>query len=336
VNRRRSFILSCVGAAIILAAYVALTPPRPGSNVPPGASPNQESETFEAAAAVPEPPFILFRNATAGTSFGRIAVAAVAAVDQRRIAPLSCERVHYAAGWGVCLTTDGRRMPVAHAAVIFDRSFTPRHTVALTGPPIRARVSPDGRRAATTVFESGHSYADAAFSTRTTLIETSSGRPIADLEEFAIERDGRPFKAADFNFWGVTFFRDGDRFFATLKTGGQTFLIQGSIDARRAAVVRSGMECPSLSPDGSLLVYKKPIEHDVGWRLHVLELATGNERALNQISRSIDDQVDWFDDRQVLYHDSAEGGTGVWVLPVDGVSPPRLLLSSAYSPAVQR
>jgi dipeptidyl aminopeptidase/acylaminoacyl peptidase len=197
-------------------------------------------------------------------------------------------------------------------------------------------VSPDGRLAVTTVFETGHSYADAAFSTRTILIDTATGRRIADLEEFSIDRDGRPFKAADFNFWGVTFASDGDSFFATVKTAGQSYLIKGSIKARHASVLRSGVECPSLSPDGSLLVYKKPLVGEIGWRLHVLDLATQHERPLNQVARSIDDQVDWFDDQQVIYHDSAETGTGVWVLPVDGVSPPRLLLPFAYSPAVQR
>jgi Tol biopolymer transport system component len=225
---------------------------------------------------------------------------------------------------------------VRYEAVVFDRSFVRHQTIALTGPPIRARVSPDGTYAVMTVFETGHSYADAAFSTRTILIETSSGRRIADLEEFTIDRDGRPFKAVDFNFWGVTFSPDGDSFFATVKTAGQSYLIKGSIRARHASVLRSGVECPSLSPDGSLLVYKKPLVGEIGWRLQVLDLATGREHPLNQMTRSIDDQVDWFDDRQVIYHDSAEGVTGVWVLPVDGISPPRLLLSYAYSPAVQR
>ena len=35
------------------------------------------------------------------------------------------------------------------------------------------------------------------------------------------------FKSIDFNFWGVTFGRDGDRFFATLKTRGQRYLVKG-------------------------------------------------------------------------------------------------------------
>ena len=227
-------------------------------------------------------------------------------------------------------------LPPQYSAFVFDRSFARRHSVALTGPPIRARVAPDGRRAALTVFERGHSYTDEAFSTRTIVVETATGRQLADLEAFTVEKDGVPFKSVDFNFWGLTFARDGDQFFATLKSGGERYLVKGSIDARKAAVVRTGVECPSLSPDGSMLVFKKPLQGEIGWRLHVLDLATGREQPLNQAQRSVDDQVDWFDDWTVVYHDSAPQGTGVWVLPVDGVGQPRLLLTNAYSPAVSR
>ena len=90
--------------------------------------------------------------------------------------------------------------------------------------------------------------------------------------------------------------------------------MKGSIDARQATVVRPDVECPSLSPDGSLVVFKKPLKQEVGWQLHVLDLATGAEHPLNQVRRSVDDQVDWFDDRHVVYHDSASEGTGMWML----------------------
>ena len=252
------------------------------------------------------------------------------------IAPLSCERVHYAAGWGVCMVTDTTRLPVRYEAYVFDRAFTRGPAIPLTGPPIRARVAPDGRRAALTVFEQGHSYADAQFSTKTIVIETATGRVLADLEDFTVQKDGVAFKSIDFNFWGVTFGRDGDRFFATLKTGGERYLVKGSVDARLVTVMRSDVECPSLSPDETLLVFKKPRKQTVEWQLHVLDLTTGTERPLNQVRASVDDQVDWFDDRHVVYHDSASEGTGVWVLSVDGVSAPRLIVPNAYSPAVQR
>jgi hypothetical protein len=333
LTARRTFVVVCVAAVVAVLSYVALAPPR--SNTEADLTPS--ADVVEFITAVPDGPFILFRDGSPGTLFGRLAIARLPLTDRvRLIAPLSCERVHFAAGWGVCLITDETRLPVRHRAEVFDASFERRHTIPLTGPPIRARVAPDGRRAVLTVFETGHSYADAAFSTRTIVIETASGRRLADLEAFAVEKDGRPFKSADFNFWGLTFAHDGDQFFATLKTGGQRYLVKGSIDARQATVVRAGVECPSLSPDGRILVYKKPLEHEVGWRLHALDLAAGTEHPLNQVSHSVDDQVDWYDDSHIVYHDSAPQGTGVWSLSVDGVSEPRLLLPRAYSPAVQR
>jgi dipeptidyl aminopeptidase/acylaminoacyl peptidase len=327
------FVAACALSVAAVLVYVALTSWRS-----PGGQPAESASSHSGFLdAVPTGSLILFRDGSPGDLYGRLAIVRLPIGDQpRQIAPLSCERVHYAAGWGVCMVTDESRMPVRYSAYVFDRSFVKGPDIALTGPPIRARISPDGRRAALTVFERGHSYADEEFSTRTIVVDTASGRQIADLEDFVVEKDGRPFKSVDFNFWGVTFARDGDQFFATLKTKGQRYLVKGSVDARRVAVIRGDVECPSLSPNGSLIVFKKPLEHEIGWRLHVLDLATGVERPLNQTRRSVDDQVDWFDDTHVVYHDSASEGTGIWVLSVDGVTPPKLLLTNAYSPAVQR
>jgi len=329
---RVAFLLATIASILAVLVYVAVT----SSDSSKGEAARTVNHV-ELVVSIPVAPFVLFRDASPGNLYGRLALVRLPLSEQaRQIAPLSCERVHYAAGWGVCMVTDEARLPVRYEAYVFDRSFTRGPVIPLTGPPIRARVAPDGRRAALTVFERGHSYADEAFSTKTIVIETASGRVLADLEDFAVQKDGVAFKSIDFNFWGVTFGRDGDRFFATLKTRGRRYLVKGSVDARRATVMRDDVECPSLSPDETLLVFKKPRRDSVGWQLHVLDLATGIERPLNQVRPSVDDQVDWFDDRHVVYHDSASEGTGVWVLSVDGVSPPRLILPNAYSPAVQR
>ena len=327
-----AFGLACAAgvAAVLLYVRFARGPSSPGRigvvDVP-----------TELISSVPHGPFVLFANGAPGPLFGRVAIEKLPlGGGPRPVSPLACERVHYAAGIGVCMRTDESRLPARSFAEFFDTSFKRTHVIPLTGSPIRARVSPDGRRAALTVFETGHSYADASFSTRTIVVETASGRPLGDLEDFAVQKGGLPFKAIDFNFWGVTFGRDGDTFYATLKTGGERYLIKGSIDARTAAVVRTGVECPSLSPDGTLIVFKKPLTHEVGWRLHVLTLATGAEHPLNQVRRSVDDQVDWFDETHVVYHDSAPEGSGVWLLAVDDGSGPQLLVPYAHSPAVER
>lgn len=329
---RLAFLVAAATSILAVLAYVAVT--SSGSSRGRALT---AADHVEFVTAVPTAPFVLFRNASPGDLYGRLAIVPLPIAERARlIAPLSCERVHYAAGWGVCMVSDETRLPVRYEAYVFDRYFTRGPAIRLTGPPIRARVSPDGRRAALTVFERGHSYADEAFSTRTIVIETASGRRLADLEDFAVQKDGIPFKAVDFNFWGVTFARDGDRFFATLKTHGERYLVKGSVDARQAVVMRADVECPSLSPDETLLVFKKPLKRGVGWHLHVLHLATGTERPLNQVRRSVDDQVDWFDESHVVYHDAASEGTGIWILSVDGVTPPRLIVPNAYSPAVNR
>ena len=74
------------------------------------------------------------------------------------------------------------------------------------GVPSRARVSPDGRYGATTVFVTGHSYASTgAFSTETLIIDLATGQSLGNLEEWKVEKDGQTIDAPDVNFWGVTF-----------------------------------------------------------------------------------------------------------------------------------
>jgi len=223
-----------------------------------------------------------------------------------------------------------------HYADIFDERFARLHRLPLTGLPSRTRVSPDGRRAGITVFESGHSYAQDGFSTRTTIVDTIAGRTIGDLEQFAIFREGRRFTAVDFNFWGVTFAKDSNRFFATLATGGQKYLIEGDVDARRATIVRTGIECPSLSPDNTRIAYKHMKGGAGEWELHVLDLGSGTDTALSKETRSVDDQVDWLDNDHVMYHITGARGADMWGLRTDDRDAPRMLRQYAYSPAVVR
>jgi Tol biopolymer transport system component len=152
-------------------------------------------------------------------------------------------------------------------------------------------------------------------------------------------RDGRPFAAVDFNFWGVTFARDGGTFYATLDTDGVSYLVKGQVTDRRMQVVRPNVECPSLSPDNSRIAFKKRIgARSLGWwQIAVLTLDTGTEVVLNQETRSVDDQVEWLDADRVVYH-LTNGSTGadLWSLRADNSAPPEQLLRSAYSPAVVR
>ena len=97
--------------------------------------------------------------------------------------------------------------------------------------------------------------------------------------------------------------------------------------------VRENVECPSLSPDGKRLAFKKRVGGLLRavWRFHVLDLATMTETPLAEL-RSIDEQIEWLDDRQVLYGD----GSTVWVAAADGTGQPQKFLSQASSPTVLR
>jgi len=240
---------------------------------------------------------------------------------------IACERVYYAGGEGLCLGVASSG--VEYEATIFDSKMQPQHKITLTGLPSRARVSEDGRYGAMTVFVSGDSYlqAPSAFSTRTTIVEMATGKQLAQLEQFSVTKDGKPFDAVDFNFWGVTFAKDPNTFYATLGTGGKHYLVEGSVSERTMRVLRDGVECPSLSPDNRQIAYKSRIGNSERWHLRVLDLATLKDHAVAE-DRSIDDQVEWLDDNTLAY----SNGINVYTVPADGSGEAQLLVRDATSP----
>jgi hypothetical protein len=266
-----------------------------------------------------------------GRTYGRVALARFAGEGATRtLTGLTCDRLHMAASRGICLTRRGRLF--RYRAVIFGRDFRHVSDVNLNGLPTRTRVSPDGRYGAATTFVSGHSYAVAgSFSTETVLIDLRRGTKLGNLEDFKVTRDGRRFRKQDFNFWGVTFTRGGDRFYATVASGGKTYLVEGSVRSRTARVLRDNVECPSLSPDNTRLAYKKLVAGPGGWQFHVLDLKTMSDTPLAE-TRHIDDQVEWLDNRRILYR----AGEDVWALRADGRGTPQRFLTAADSPAVVR
>ena len=265
---------------------------------------------------------------------GQVAIAPLATPNEHRtLTSLACDRVYFsAAGAGICLARRGG-FAAGYEAKMFGPDLKVRHTLPLDGIPSRTRVSPDGRYAATTLFVTGDSYADAgSFSTRTTIIDLKTGRTVANLEDFVVLRGQRRITAIDVNFWGVTFARDSDRFFATVATGGKTYLIEGSVRAREAHVIQENVECPSLSPDGTRIAFKKRTDsNDTPWHLTVLDLATMRETPLTE-QRSVDDQVEWLDDKNVLY--GVDGA--IWTARADGTGEPTRFIDHASSPAVVR
>jgi len=290
--------------------------------------------------SVPARPYLMFVDVSASDSFKHVLLAPLSnPAGPAYVTPLVCERVYFAGGRGLCLaeaTADD--LPVRRWAVAFDSRFEPGHRFPLFGVPSRVRISPDGRFAATTLFENGHSYAEHGFSTSTRVFDLQANAiAIDNLEEVAIARDGKAFRASDFNFWGVTFARDGRTFFATLASAGHNYLIRGSVTTKTASIVHDGVECPSLSPDNRRIAFKKRLGGSAGWwQIAVLDLQTMTEKLLASETRSVDDQVEWLDDGHVMYHLPTSTGADIWVAAIDGGSQPRILVPGAYSPAVVR
>jgi hypothetical protein len=241
---------------------------------------------------------------------------------------LSCERVYYAAGHGICMGV--APSGVDYTATIFNAAMEAEGTIPLQGLPSRARVSADGRYGAMTVFVTGDSYLESstAFSTRTYVVDMATGKVIHQLEQFKVTKEGKPFEAVDFNFWGMTFDpTDSDRFYATLATGDHHYLVEGSISGEEMKVLRDGVECPSLSPDGTRIAYKSRFAQGDHWHIRVLDVATLKDHAVAE-TRSVDDQAEWLNDTTLVYSD----GTDVYTVPADGSGEEQLLVRDASSP----
>lgn len=220
--------------------------------------------------------------------------------------------------------------------LVLDKDLKQQRELPLTGFPNRLRVSASGRMIAWTLFVDGHSYAVGGFSTGTGILDTRTGTLVTSLEDFAATVDGRAHRAVDVNFWGVTFTGDDNRFYATMSTGGQRYLVEGDFAAGTARTLAGNVECPSLSPDGTRIAFKAAVNGDPrqGWRVSVLDLATMAVTPTAE-TRSVDDQPLWMDYRTIAYGIQGNDGVNdIWAVDAAGSGPPRLLVREANSPAV--
>ncbi len=234
---RRMVLLGLVVAACGFGIAVAI-----GSAL--GQGDGGETASAEAAGALSDAraehrPTVVFRGLGGDQeeNRGQVAVATADHPEQRTLEAMHCDRVYFAAGKGICLARGGG-FAAGYRATVFGGDFRTLDEIALDGVPSRARVSPDARYGAVTMFVTGHAYADlGAFSTRTTLMDLERGEELADLEQFTVTMEGRQVTAVDRNFWGVTFARNSNVFYATMATGGKTYLVRGSVNARTGHVI---------------------------------------------------------------------------------------------------
>jgi hypothetical protein len=242
---------------------------------------------------------------------------------------LVCERIHFAAGNGICLSAE-HDSDSTYVAIVFDESFRPTHELAIDGAPAFARVSPDGRLAAAS-FQTSPPTAQAPFApTQTWLLDTATGQKVADLTEFSLLRDGQPVTDAEVDYWGVTFKRDADGFYASVRYDENVFLVEGSISQRQLDVLEASVSAPSLSPDETRLAYTQLVSNlGPTWRFHVRDLGTGSDVALAETT-SIDDQLEWLNDSHLLYGLA----TDIWQIKADGSGDPLPFVFGGLSPAV--
>lgn len=284
-------------------------------------------------------PRIVFRNTEVGSKYGLVSMVSLADPGgPRAFTAVACDRVYATTDEAACLKTK-RGIATTFQAQQLGPDWQPERSWPLPGVPSRTRLSADGRLMASTSFVTGHSYMQLGFSTATE-IHRVSGHSYGNLEKFALRIGGKRVNPIDRNVWGVTFADDDNTFYATVATAGTPYLVRGDLRARTLTGIRRIAECPSLSPDGSEVAYKKNAGGSTPhWSIAVLDLATGRETVLAGESRSVDDQVEWLDADTLLYGMPRSGQAGVsdvWAIKTDAAASPVLFIKQAWSPSVVR
>lgn len=291
-------------------------------------------------ASVADGPRIVFRHTGRDAEYGTVAMVSLADPGgPRAFTGVACDRVAAGPDGASCLVTEAG-VTTTYAVTELDPDWQPVATIALPGLPSRTRLSPDGSLVATTVFVAGHSYMSTGFSTATEVHAFGGGQRWGNLEKFQLVLDGERVDPRDRNVWGVTFV-DDRTFYATVATGGRTWLVRGDLDARTLTSVSPDAECPSVSPDRTRVAFKVDVDpgRRVVWQVAVQDLATGERTLLADGPRGLDDQVEWLDDDTLLYgmpRDDEPGVTDVWSVDTQATARPELLIEQAWSPTVVR
>lgn len=265
-------------------------------------------------------------------------------VIRRHPTTLDCERVYLAQTTIFCLGVpklpgQGGTANFRVASFAFKDDFSGSVSTGTTVS--RARMSADGLHASSTMFVTGHSYGADVFSTEVLVIDLKRKKlTLPPLEYWEILQKNVRISPRDLNFWGVTFDpRNPDAFYVTAAYGKKIFLAKGQISARRIELLQAGIECPSLSPDGSRIAFKKKTG-EAKWMPAILDLASGTETVFPQ-KHNVDDQIEWLDEHTLLYEIRTPrfAGASSELMQLDlrqPQQPARLWLKDAASPAVSR
>ena len=283
-------------------------------------------------------PHIVFRSTAVGDDYGRVAMVALDdPAGPRAFTPTTCDRVYARGTEAICLYAK-TGLVTTYRAEVLGAGWNVTRSIPLSGVPSRARLSPDSSLVATTTFVTGHDYTSPGqFSTETLVTNVAGGKSTNLEKDFKLYVDGKQVTASDRNMWGVTFV-DDDTFYATAASGKKTWLVRGSLAKKELQSLREDAECPSISPDGTHVAFKTRNGHPQGqWQIAVYDLATGKATILAE-KHSVDDQIEWLDDDQVLYG-LPRGGSGpstsdVWTAKADGSGTPAVFIKDAWSPAV--
>lgn len=261
----------------------------------------------------------------------------------RTVLPRPCARFAAAAGQGVCVGT-GPSLFSESVADIFDPTtqyLRPTQGL-LSGFPGRAAVSPDGSLASISTWTARDGYQPLARrNTEVWIVDNT-----ADESEPV---DLRSFTRTDSNrgrdqFWAVTFGPDNNTFWVTAIRDGVPEIMQGRFSDRTLEPTGIAGSEPSISPDGSTLVYVAPEGALMAHNLRTdVSIPLGEEGP-------IEDQPTWADHDTVLYATADNGQPAdrvrstespsatftIWALDVALNTTPRVFAEDADAPAVYR
>lgn len=226
-------------------------------------------------------------------------------VTARQPTALTCERVHMAGQTIFCLgntkpnvlSPDARVSYAAHNARLEKSLAGEAHGITAS----RTRVSADAHYATTTTFLAGHSYSTIFFLTEALILDLNTKSTLAPLATWTILENGKPISEKEINLWGVTFNpQDSNQFLVTVGIKNNAYLARGQINTKRIELLKADVECPSFSPDGKRIAFKKRRPQSGYWDPAIMDMATLTETIFTE-NKSIDDQIEWLDEQTLIY-----------------------------------